>query len=135
MGKKQLYPAKDFSKAISGIEMTALYKKAMSFSKMLGRANGLVIAAGLYGNAKEVYETCNTKGWFEEQCGRSVTKNVVSGGVNVGGGFAIGAALALAPVTGGLSVALIVGGTFLWGVYGSDVSNTIGAFIEESIFD
>jgi hypothetical protein len=77
----------------------------------------------------------NTKGWFEEQCGKSATKNAVSSGVNIGGGLAISAAIAFAPVTGGLSIALMVSGTFLWGIYGSDVSNTIGALIEESVFD
>lgn len=41
VGKRQLYRAKDFSKAISGIEMTALYKQAMSFSKMASTASWL----------------------------------------------------------------------------------------------
>ncbi|WP_275426926.1 hypothetical protein [Marinomonas primoryensis] len=34
---------------------------------MLGRGNGIVIAAGLYGNVKEAVDTCNAKGWFEEE--------------------------------------------------------------------
>ncbi len=38
--------------------MTALYKQAMSFSRLLGIANGLVIGAGLYGNATDVVTTC-----------------------------------------------------------------------------
>lgn len=135
VGKKQLYRAKDFSKAISGIEMTALYKRAMSFSKMLGRANGIVIAAGLYGNVKETVDTCNSKGWFEEQCGRSATKNTVSGGTNVIGGVLIGISLALIPVTGGLSIALLAGGTFAWGIWGGDLSNDFGEAVEEWIYD
>jgi hypothetical protein len=135
VGKKQLYRAKDFSKAVTGIEMTALYKQSMSFSKYLGVANGLVIAAGLYGNATDVIQTCNTKGWFEETCNRSLTRNTVSAGVNVVGGVAVGFALGLAPVTGGLSIAIMAGGSFLWGLYGSEFADQAGNYIEESFFD
>ncbi|MCM5510793.1 LysM peptidoglycan-binding domain-containing protein [Vibrio sp. SCSIO 43169] len=133
--KRQLYRAKDFSKAISGIEMTALYKQAMSFSRFLGIANGLVIGAGLYGNAMDVAKTCNTSGWFEEKCNRSVVKNATSSALNITGGLSIGIALSLAPVTGGLSIALIAGGSFIWGMYGSDLSNMAGEKLEEFIFD
>jgi hypothetical protein len=135
IGKKQLYRAKDFSKAVTGIEMTALYKQSMSFSKYLGVANGLVIAAGLYGNATDVIQSSNTKGWFEETCNRSLTRNTVSAGVNVVGGVAVGFALGLAPVTGGLSIAIIAGGSFLWGLYGPEFSDQAGNYIEESFFD
>ncbi|AZL86560.1 hypothetical protein EIJ81_19565 [Aliivibrio salmonicida] len=38
--KRQLYKAKDFSKTISGINMTALYKESMSFSKGLKTGAG-----------------------------------------------------------------------------------------------
>ncbi|CAH8242294.1 S-type Pyocin domain-containing protein [Vibrio aestuarianus] len=135
VGKRQLYRAKDFSKAVSGIEMTALYKQAMSFSRFLGVANGLVIGAGLYGNAVNVAKTCNTSGWFEETCNRSLVKNTVSGAVNVVSGIRIGIALAAIPVTGGLSIALVAGGTLFWGLYGGDISNNVGKFAEEVIFD
>ncbi len=135
VGKRQLYRAKDFSKAVSGIEMTSLYKQAMSFSRFLGVANGLVIGAGLYGNAMDVAKTCNTSGWFEETCNRSLVKNTVSGAVNVVSGIRIGIALAAIPVTGGLSIALVAGGTLFWGLYGSDISNNVGKFAEEVIFD
>lgn len=135
VGKRQLYRAKDFSKAISGIEMTTLYKQAMSFSRFLGVANGLVIGAGLYGNAVDVAKTCNTSGWFEEACNRSMVKNTVSGSVNIGGGIGIGLALGLIPVTGGVSILLIAGGAFMWGMYGTDVSNEAGTYVEELLFD
>lgn len=135
VGKRQLYRAKDFSKAVSGIEMTSLYKQAMSFSRFLGVANGLVIGAGLYGNAVDVAKTCNTNGWFEETCNRSLVKNTVSGAVNVVSGIRIGIALAAIPVTGGLSIALVAGGTLFWGLYGGDISNNVGKFAEEVIFD
>ncbi|EOW9304190.1 TPA: LysM peptidoglycan-binding domain-containing protein [Vibrio cholerae] len=135
VGKRQLYRAKDFSKAVSGIEMTSLYKQAMSFSRFLGVANGLVIGAGLYGNAMDVAKTCNTSGWFEETCNRSLVKNTVSGAVNVVSGIRIGIALAAIPVTGGLSIALVAGGTLFWGLYGGDISNNVGKFAEEVIFD
>ncbi|CAM3112368.1 hypothetical protein VITU102760_21860 [Vibrio tubiashii] len=135
VGKRQLYRAKDFSKAISGIEMTALYKQAMSFSRFLGVTNGLVIGAGLYGNAMDVAQTCNTSGWFEETCNRSVVRNTSAGVTNVLGGLAIGWSIALIPVTGGLSIALVAGGSFIWGMYGGDISNKAGQVIEEMVFD
>ncbi|EPF2508067.1 LysM peptidoglycan-binding domain-containing protein [Vibrio fluvialis] len=135
VGKRQLYRAKDFSKAVSGIEMTSLYKRAMSFSRFLGVANGLVIGAGLYGNAVDVAKTCNTSGWFEETCNRSVVRNSTSGLTNVLGGLAIGWGIALIPVTGGLSIALVAGGSFIWGMYGGELSNDTGKVIEEMIFD
>ncbi|MGY3685694.1 LysM peptidoglycan-binding domain-containing protein [Vibrio coralliilyticus] len=135
VGKRQLYRAKDFSKAVSGIEMTSLYKQAMSFSRFLGVANGLVIGAGLYGNAVDVAKTCNTSGWFEEACNRSVVRNSTSGLTNVLGGLAIGWGIALIPVTGGLSIALVAGGSFIWGMYGGELSNETGKVIEEMIFD
>ncbi len=135
VGKRQLYRAKDFSKALSGIEMTSLYKQAMSFSRFLGVANGLVIGAGLYGNAVDVAKTCNTSGWFEETCNRSVVRNSTSGLTNVLGGLAIGWGIALIPVTGGLSIALVAGGSFIWGMYGGELSNDTGKVIEEMIFD
>ncbi|WP_326003794.1 LysM peptidoglycan-binding domain-containing protein [Vibrio cholerae] len=135
VGKRQLYRAKDFSKAVSGIEMTSLYKQAMSFSRFLGVANGLVIGAGLYGNAMDVAKTCNTSGWFEETCNRSVVRNSTSGLTNVLGGLAIGWGIALIPVTGGLSIALVAGGSFIWGMYGGELSNDTGKVIEEMIFD
>ncbi|WP_025674414.1 hypothetical protein [Salinivibrio socompensis] len=135
VGKRQLYRARDFSKAISGIEMTALYKRAMSFSRSLGIANGLVIGAGLYGNAADVVNTCNSSGWFEETCNRSVARNSTSGLTNVLGGLAIGWGIALIPVTGGLSIALVAGGSFIWGMYGEELSNETGKVIEEMIFD
>lgn len=135
VGKRQLYRAKDFSKAVSGIEMTSLYKQAMSFSRFLGVANGLVIGAGLYGNAVDVAKTCNTSGWFENACNRSLVKNTVSGSVNIGGGIGIGLALGLIPVTGGVSILLIAGGAFMWGMYGTDFSNEAGTYVEELLFD
>ncbi|WP_114717276.1 LysM peptidoglycan-binding domain-containing protein [Vibrio cholerae] len=135
VGKRQLYRAKNFSKALSGIEMTSLYKQAMSFSRFLGVANGLVIGAGLYGNAVDVANTCNTSGWFENACNRSLVKNAVSGSVNIGGGIGIGLALGLIPVTGGVSILLIAGGAFIWGMYGTDFSNEAGTYVEELLFD
>ncbi|HHB1579569.1 TPA: LysM peptidoglycan-binding domain-containing protein [Vibrio parahaemolyticus] len=135
VGKRQLYRAKDFSKAISGIEMTVLYKQAMSFSKMASTASWLVVGVGLYGNAKDIYETCDMNGVISEACGRSTTRNVAAGVANAGVGFAIGYALALAPVTGGLSIALVGAGAFAWGMYGGEISNDWGTLVEEVLFD
>ncbi len=139
VGKRQLYRAKDFSKTISGIEMTALYKQAMSFSKMTSTASWLVVGVGLYGNAKDIYQTCNLDGVISESCGRSTVKNVSSGVANIAAGYAIGSAigygLALAPVTGGLSIVLVGAGAFAWGMYGGDISNKWGGWVEEVLFD
>lgn len=133
--KRQLYKAKDFSKTISGINMTALYKESMSFSKGLKTGGWLVTGLGLYGNAQSIYQTCDMNGVISEACGRSSTKNISSGAVNVLGGAAIGYGLALAPVTGGLSIVLTGVGAFVWGVYGGDISNSVGDWVEGKIFD
>lgn len=135
VGKRQLYRAKDFSKAVSGIEMTALYKQAMSFSKMTSTASWLVVGVGLYGNAKDVYQTCDMNGVISEACGRATTRNVTAGVANAGVGFAIGYALALAPMTAGLSIALVGAGSFAWGMYGGEISNGWGTLVEEVLFD
>ncbi len=73
--------------------------------------------------------------WFEETCNRSVVRNSTSGLTNVLGGLAIGWGIALIPVTGGLSIALVAGGSFIWGMYGGELSNDTGKVIEEMIFD
>lgn len=135
VGKRQLYRAKDFSKAVSGIEMTALYKQAMSFSKMTSTASWLVVGVGLYGNAKDIYQTCDMNGVISEACGRATTRNVTAGVANAGVGFAIGYALALAPMTAGLSIALVGVGSFAWGMYGGEISNGWGTLVEEVLFD
>ncbi len=131
--KRQLYKAKDFAKSVSGIDMTALYKQSMSFSKGLKVGGWLVTGLGLYGNGKDIYQTCNMNDVISEACGRSVTKNVSSATINVLGGLGIGAVFA--PVTGGLSIVLIGGGSLLWGMYGGDISNEIGVIMEDFIFD
>ncbi|EMY6819273.1 LysM peptidoglycan-binding domain-containing protein [Vibrio cholerae] len=139
VGKRQLYRAKDFSKAVSGIEMTSLYKQAMSFSKMLSNLSWVVAIAGVYGNGKDIYQTCDVNGIISEACGRSAVRNVSSGVVNIAAGFGIGSAigygLALAPVTGGLSIVLVGSGALAWGLYGGDISNKWGVWVEEVLFD
>lgn len=139
VGKRQLYRAKDFSKAVSGIEMAALYKQAMSFSKMLSNLSWVVAIAGVYGNGKDIYQTCDVNGIISEACGRSAVRNVSSGVVNIAAGFGIGSAigygLALAPVTGGLSIVLVGSGALAWGLYGGDISNKWGVWVEEVLFD
>ncbi|SIO96081.1 hypothetical protein [Vibrio spartinae] len=137
VGKKQLYRAKDFSKAVAGVEMTALYKQAISFSKMLSGASWAVALTGTAGNVHDIYKTCNVSGIISEACGRSTVKNFTSGAINVGMGYGIGVGLgvALAPVSGGVSILLIGAGTLLWGMYGGDISNRAGNLIEEFLFD
>ena len=137
VGNRQLYRAKDFSKAISGIDNTALYKEAMSFSKMLRRAGWLAVGIGLYGNAQEVYQNCNMHGVISEACGRSTTRNISSGALNAGVGVGIGYSLSyvLAPVTGGVSIVVIAAGALLWGEYGGNLSNKFGSWFEGWVFD
>ena len=90
---------------------------------------------GLYGNAADIYKTCDMNGAINEACGRSAVRNVSSGIFNVITGYVIGFALAAVPVTGGLSIILVGAGTLAWGVYGGDTSNDIGSVVEEVIFD
>ncbi|EOW9269253.1 TPA: hypothetical protein PX805_003729 [Vibrio cholerae] len=47
----------------------------------------------------------------------------------------IGYGLALAPVTGGLSIVLVGSGALAWGLYGGDISNKWGVWGEEVLFD
>lgn len=46
--------------------------------------------------------------------------------VNRSESIRVGVALAVIPVTGG---------TLFWGLYGGDISNNVGKFAEEVIFD
>lgn len=133
--KRQLYKAKNFSKAIAGIEMTALYKQSMQFSKMLNKTGWLVVGLGLYGNGQDIYQECNMSGLMAESCQRSATKNISSGLFNATIGYGIGIALAAIPVTGGLSILLVGAGSLAWGVTGGDTSNQVGDWMEELIFD
>ncbi|ASA56953.1 hypothetical protein [Vibrio gazogenes] len=135
VGKKQLYRAKDFSKAVAGIEMTALYKQAMSFSKMLSRTSWIVAGVGTVGNFHDIYKTCEVSGAISEACGRSTVRNLTSATVNVGVGYGIGVGIALAPMSAGLSIVIVGAATFLWGMYGGDISNEMGTFAEGMIFD
>ena len=137
--KRQLYKAKDFSKAISGINMTALYKQAMSFSKGLGVSAWVVTGLGLYGNGKDIIKTCYINDVISEACGRSLTKNLSSAAVNISAGLVISNAIAygiaLTPVTGGLSIIFAGVGASSWGLYGGDISNDVGSWVEELVFD
>ncbi|ROV58352.1 LysM peptidoglycan-binding domain-containing protein [Vibrio ponticus] len=135
VGKRQLYRAKDFSTAISGIDMTSLYKQAMSHSKSLSTGGWLLVGVGLYGNAEDIYKTCEMNGVISESCGRATTQNVTAGIANASVGFAIGYALTFAPVTAGLSIVLVGVGSFAWGMYGGAISNDWGRLVEEVIFD
>ncbi|CAQ80839.1 hypothetical protein [Aliivibrio salmonicida] len=46
-----------------------------------------------------------------------------------------GIGLILSPATGGLSVLLVGGAGFVWGIYGGDISNEFGSAVEEVSFD
>ncbi|WP_299004855.1 hypothetical protein [uncultured Shewanella sp.] len=133
--KRQLYRAKNFSQSLAGINMSGLYKEAMKFSSQLGKVGWAVTISALYGNGIDLYQQCNMNGWLTEACARATTKNVISGVVNVGSGWLIGTALAFAPVTGGLSIAIVGAGSLAWGLEGGDISNQFGDKIEELIFD
>ncbi|MUK61782.1 hypothetical protein GNP81_14660 [Aliivibrio fischeri] len=133
--KRQLYKAKDFSKSISGIDMTSLYKQSMKFSKGLKIGGVVATGLGLYGNGKDLFQTCITNNdVMSEACGRSTVKNVSSMALNAGMGM-YGIGLILSPATGGLSVLLVGGAGFVWGIYGGDISNEFGSAVEEVSFD
>ncbi|PMS65200.1 S-type Pyocin domain-containing protein, partial [Vibrio parahaemolyticus] len=136
VGKKQLYKAKDFSKAISGIEMTALYKKSMEFSKYLGRAAWVATIFGVRDNFIDIAKTCAQDEGFSEACIRSGVKNSTSIGLNVFVGEGIGIiGTRFAPTTYGLSIIPMAIGTYYWGLYGGEVSNVGGELMEYLVFD
>ena len=135
INKRQIYRSKDFAKAVGGIDMTRLYKQAMSFSKQIKAGGWIMTGLGVYGNATDIYQTCGINGVMSEACGRSSVRNITSGVINVGIGYYLGVGLALAPVTGGLSIVLVGGGTLLWGIYGGDKANSAGEWFERIIFD
>ncbi|PMT00353.1 S-type Pyocin domain-containing protein, partial [Vibrio parahaemolyticus] len=136
VGKKQLYKAKDFSKAISGIEMTALYKKSMAFSKYLGRAAWVATIFGVRDNFIDIAKTCAQDEGFSEACMRAGVKNSASIGLNVLVGEGIGfLGTRFAPTTYGLSIIPMVGGLYYWGLYGGEASNYFGDGVEYAIFD
>ena len=136
VGKKQLYKATDFSKAVSGIDMTALYKKSMEFSKLLGRAAWVATIFGVRDNFIEIAKVCAKDEGFSEACVRAGVKNSASIAVNVGVGEGIGfVGTRLVPTTNGLSIIPMVGGLYVWGLYGGDVSNSAGDGMEYLVFD
>ncbi|AQS39796.1 hypothetical protein Sps_04713 [Shewanella psychrophila] len=135
INKRQIYRSKDFAKAVGGIDMTRLYKQAMSFSKQIKAGGWIMTGLGLYGNAADIYQTCDINGLMSEACGRSTVRNISSGVFNGVIGYYLGVGLAFAPVTGGLSIILVGGGALLWGMNGGVLSNDVGSFIEEVIFD
>ncbi|WP_299492738.1 hypothetical protein [uncultured Shewanella sp.] len=133
--KRQLYRAKNFSQSLAGINMSGLYKEAMKFSSQLGKVGWGVTLLGLYSNAADIYEQCTADSEFNEACKRATTKNGVSMFTNVVVGWAIGAGIGLIPVTGGLSIVLVGAGTLAWGLNGGDISNDLGDWAEEMIFE
>ncbi len=136
VGKKQLYKAKDFSKAVSGIDMTALYKQSMEFSKLLGRAAWVATLFGVRDNLMDIVKKCAKDDGFSEACVRAGVKNSASIAMNVGVGQGIGyLGVKYAPQTRGLSIIPMVGGLYFWGLYGGDVSNYIGDKAEYAVFD
>ena len=136
VGKKQLYKAQDFSKAVSGIDMTALYKKSMEFSKLLGRAAWVATLFGVRDNFIDIVKVCAKDEEFSEACARASVKNAASIVLNVGVGEGIGyVGLALAPETGGLSIIPMTGSLYAWGLYGGDMSHAFGDGLEYAIFD
>ncbi|QDO84956.1 hypothetical protein FM037_19175 [Shewanella psychropiezotolerans] len=135
INKRQIYRSKDFAKAVGGIDMTRLYKQAMSFSKQIKAGGWMITGLGVYGNAADIYQTCDMNGAINEACGRSVVRNAVSGGLNIYIGYALGIALMAAPVTGGLSILLVSAGTLTWGAFGGDVSDYMGRGAESIVFD
>ncbi|WP_139016180.1 hypothetical protein [Aliivibrio logei] len=82
-----------------------------------------------------MFQTCITNNdVMSEACGCSTVKNISSMALNVGMGM-YGIGLILSPATGGLSVLLVGGAGFVWGIYGGDISNKVGSFAEGLIYD
>ena len=116
--------------------MTALYKKSMEFSKLLGRAAWMATLFGVRDNLVDIVKVCAKDEGFSEACARASVKNTASIGVNVLVGEGIGyLGLALIPETGGLSIIPMTGGLYFWGLHGGDMSNAFGDGAEYFIFD
>ncbi len=69
-------------------------------------------------------------------CGETLVENGMSLVVNYRVGTSIMTyAIGLAPSSMGLSLAIGIGGTMLWGYYGSNISNFVGREVKYLMFD
>ncbi|MGR6782613.1 hypothetical protein ACU5B6_26720 [Moritella viscosa] len=136
LGKKQIYKAGDFAKAINGLAMTKVYKKVMDLGRNLNTAGKSLFLIGVKDNLLDMYHTCQGEGELTLTCSRSIVKNGSSIGINYITGEAIAwAGYGLAPSTSGISIGAAIGATYAWGVHGSEPSNKFGDGMEYFVFD
>ncbi|SGZ08968.1 hypothetical protein [Moritella viscosa] len=136
LNKRQIYKSGNFTKAISGLSMTPMYKKVMGFSKYLGRAGKVAFIIGVKDNINDIYNTCTTDGIVTMTCARTTVKNGSSMIVNYGVGEQIGkAGVTFAASSGGLSIGAAIGATYWWADEGGDISNKLGDAFEYLLFD
>ncbi|MFG0730906.1 hypothetical protein ACF8PC_11205, partial [Photobacterium damselae] len=134
-GNRQLYRTADFAESFSAINAAKVFKDAMKTSRMLGLAGEAAFLLGVESNIKDMWESCDSNDLTEE-CARSMTRNGASmfANYNIGNGIVM-ISVYLVPYTMGISLAVGVGGTMLWGYYGGTLTDKFGEYFEYLTFD
>ncbi|MEF1207676.1 hypothetical protein QTN99_18890, partial [Photobacterium damselae] len=135
IGNRQLYRTADFAESFSAINAAKVFKDAMRTSNFLGFAGEAAFLIGAKDNIVNIWDSCDSNN-LTKDCGETLVENGMSLVVNYRVGTSIMSyAIGLAPSSMGLSLAIGIGGTMLWGYYGSDISNFVGKEVKYLIFD
>ncbi|HIF9226042.1 TPA: LysM peptidoglycan-binding domain-containing protein, partial [Photobacterium damselae] len=112
-----------------------VFKDAMKTGRILGFSGDVAFLFGVESNIKDVWGTCDSNDLTEE-CARSMIRNGTSMLINYLVGTAItNVSARLIPFSGGLSLAVGIGGNVWWGYNGGVYTDMIGDKIEYVIFD
>ncbi|HIF9285218.1 TPA: hypothetical protein ACX6Q9_001119 [Photobacterium damselae] len=135
VGNRQLYRTADFAESFSAINAAKVFKDAMKTSNMIGFAGDAAFLFGVESNIKDVWGSCDSNDLTEE-CTRSMIRNGTSMLMNYLVGTAItNLSIEIAPISGGVSLFLGVGGTMWWGSNGGYYTDKFGDKVEYVIFD
>ncbi|HIF9186872.1 TPA: hypothetical protein ACX6PV_003920 [Photobacterium damselae] len=135
VGNRQLYRTADFAESFSAINAAKVFKDAMKTSNMIGFAGDAAFLFGVESNIKDVWGSCDSNDLTEE-CARSMIRNGTSMLMNYLVGTAItNLSIEIAPISGGVSLFLGVGGTMWWGSNGGYYTDKFGDKVEYVIFD
>ncbi|HIF9505913.1 TPA: hypothetical protein ACX6SZ_002291 [Photobacterium damselae] len=135
IGNRQLYRTSDFAESFSAINAAKVFKDAMKTSRILGFAGEAAFLIGVKDNIINIWDSCDSND-LTKDCGETLVENGMSLVVNYRVGASIMTyAIGLAPSSMGLSLAIGIGGTMLWGYYGSDISNFVGREVKYLMFD
>lgn len=137
MGNRQLFRSSDFSKIYRSIsDSTAdLFGKSAKISQYAGVLGNGAFLIGARGNISDIWNRCESNS-LTEDCARSLIKNGTSMFANYQVGNIITSVSAqLIPFSGGLSLAVGVGGNVWWGYNGGTYTDKFGDKVEYLIFD